>query len=260
MHIIYFISEANKSPISISKNMREDSTRVANMTKLEIQKSSWLSIQEGLDSDDTIHLLCAEVSDELLDWLKEHKNPEVNLVIEDIPAMDEYKHPYPEYHHIQKNHFIFQYEYLYDLIEKDPDDYYYVNFDDYLHVPQAISNIKELIKEKVLEELIFIPQDNPDLYNATSERARIFTTNMGYMREVTCSTPNMLMQGTTWLSIKPEVLQAAVFASDSWTWYIFKKILAISPLPGWSTHFQSGCMSPYINWEALAREYLSRVE
>jgi len=258
MHIIYFISEANKAPISISKDMRVDSTRFADLSKTDIQKASWLSIQDGLTEEDTIHLLAAEVSEDLLNWITSHKNPDVNLVVTKIPPMDEYEHPYSSYHHIHQNHFIWQYEYLYNLIEQDPDGYYYVNFDDYLHVPTAMATMKKLIEEKVLEEIIFIPQDNPDLYNANSERVRIFTTNYGYMKEAVCSTPNMLMRGTTWQKFKPEILQASVFASDSWTWYVFKKVLAISPMPGWSTHLQNGCLAPFINWEVLAKEYLSK--
>ena len=51
-------------------------------------------------------------------------------------------------------------------------------------------------------------------------------------------------------------MKASVFASDYWTWKVFSEVRALSPIPGWSTHFQNRCMAPYVDWIGLAKQYL----
>lgn len=256
MKIFYLISELNRSPISINKNMYKESNRYLDFTKTDILKASWLSIQPGLNEEDTIHLICSGVSDDTQLWLQNTAAEGVTVITHEVPAMDDYDHPYPNYHHIRVNHFIPQFEYIYSIIEKNPEEYYYICSDDYLHVPNAMSNIKLLIKNNLITNLFFIPQDNPDLYADNSVKSRIFTSSFGYMREIPNSTPNMVAEGTTFLMYRPEIQQAAVFASDSWTNIIFQKTTAIGPIPGWSTHFQDNCIAPFIDWKSLADYYL----
>ena len=107
------ISEANNSPISISKDMTPVSSRFMDLTKLDILKSCWLSFQVGLDKTDTIHLLAANVSTSTMKWLTDTCS--ATLVVKEIPSIDEHtppygQHPYPEFCEIRVNHFIPQFE------------------------------------------------------------------------------------------------------------------------------------------------------
>lgn len=259
MQIIYMISEANNSPISISKDMAPIASRFMDLTKLEILKSCWLSFQKGLDKSDTIHLLAAKVTDNTMQWLRDTCS--ATLVVKEIPSIDEDtppygKHPYPEFCEIRVNHFIPQYVYMMELIEKNPNDVYYLANDDYLHTPQAISKIKQVFAEGFNGFLV--PQDYPDCYTEANRTTELYITNYGYMRTVNSATPTLVANGSIWLHFKYDLLKASVFADDGWTWRAFKIVKALTPLPGWSTHLQNNCLAPYVDWYALAKQYLEK--
>lgn len=248
------ISEANRAPISINKDMTQEKPRFNDLTKTDILKSCWLSYQPGLTSDDTVHLLCANVSDETKNWLK-HTTKAV-LIIKDVLTIDEYVHPYPDYCDIRINNFIPQYEYFMEEVTKHPNKLYYLANDDYLHIETAIQSIKALYDSGY--NSFFVPQDYPDTYQNDNKDTNVHLTQFGYLRTVKSATPTLLAPGTLWLKYKYDILKAGVFADDGWTWRAFGLDMALAPMPGWSTHLQHGCESPYVDWYSLAKHYLAK--
>lgn len=258
MHIFYMISEANNSPISITKDMAPVASRFMDLTKLDIIKSCWLSFQKGLDKTDTIHLLAACVTDETMAWLR--KTCAAKLIVEEVPSIDQHtppygQHPYPEFCEIRVNHFIPQYVYMMKIVEQNPNELYYLANDDYLHMPEAIKQIKELYADGY--DGFFVPQDYPDCYTDSNRTAELYLTKFGYMRTVNSATPTLLATGKVWLHFKYDILKASVFADDGWTWRAFKIVKALTPMPGWSTHLQNNCVAPYVDWYSLAKQYLA---
>ncbi len=259
MQIIYMMYEGENAPISISRDINVVSNRFMDLTKAEILKSCWLSIQGGLDKSDTIHLLAAKVSDTTKAWLAD--TCKANLIIKDFPAIDDYtppygKHPYAEFCELRVNHFIPQYVYFMEQVEQSPDDLYYLCNDDYLHLPDAIANIKKLFKDGFSG--FFVPHDYPDNYTESTQHADLYLTNFGYMRTISSATPTLVAKGNIWLHFKYPLLRASVFADDSWTWRAFNMIKALTPMPGWSTHLQNNCIAPYIDWYSVAKQYLEK--
>ena len=252
MDIIYMISEANSAPISINQDIRAEKPRYKDLTKTDIAQVCWLSYQHGIDKNDTIHLLCAEVTDELKEWLI--STTEAKVIITDVLAIDKYDHPYSSYCDIRINNFIPQYEYFMDYVTKHPNNIYYLVNDDYLHVPDAVVKIKQLYNTGY--DGFFVPHDYPDCYTDKTRNTDIFLTQVGYLRKIKSATPTLVAPGKLWLKYKYDILKAGVFADDGWTWRAFGLDLALSPMPGWSTHLQDGLESPYIDWYAMAKEYL----
>lgn len=249
--------EGNNAPISISKDINVSSPRFMDLSKTDILRSCWLSIQQGLTSLDTIHLLAANVSNSTKEWLT--KTAKATLKIVDFPTIDEFtppygKHPYPDFHEVRINHFIPQYTYFIEEIEKNPDELYYLCNDDYLHLPDAISKIKELYRDGF--NGFIIPQDNPDCYTEQTKSTELYLSKFGYLRTIKVSTPTVVATGHLWLSFKYDILKSSVFASDYWTWRAYSLVRAITPIPGWSTHLQNNCLAPYIDWHSVAKQYL----
>jgi hypothetical protein len=237
----------NNSRASVSKDVTKEESRFEDLTKSDIFKACWLSYQDGLDQRDTVHLLAVGVSDDTLAWLK--STTKAKVIVEPMRPMREFtppygEHPYKQYHEVGVNHFIPQYEYFVDLVNRYPDDLYYLANDDYLHVPNAVSNIKKLFIEHNYDGFL-VPQDYPD-------------TNLGYFRTINSSTPHLVAKGTTWRKFSFDLLKTSVFADDMWTYKAFNKVQAVSPMPGWATHLQKGCISPYVDWYSLAKEILSK--
>lgn len=259
MHIFNMISEANLSPISITKDMTKPVYRYKDLTKQDIIKACWLSLQDGASSEDTVHLIAAKVSDKTLNWLE--STAKTKIKIHNIPTMDDPlpgigQHPFTKYMEVRVNHFIPQYEYMFDIIEQDPSNIYYITSDDYLHIPNSLNKIKEFYYTNNFEGF-FVPQDYPDNYHGDNINARIYATNAGYMRTVRSATPTVVAKGNLWLYFKHELLKASVFANDGWTWRAFGLVQALTPLPGWATHLQENQISPYIDWYSIAKGYLN---
>lgn len=261
MQIVYMTAEDNESPISLVKDIKKPYNRFGNLTKKDIIRSCWISINEGLTKEDTIHLLSAGVSESSLVWFAD--TCKANLIVVEVPKMDDHTppygtHPYPQYSEIRTNHFIPQYEYFVKLIEQNPEDVYYYSSDDYLHLPDAIAKIKSIFAQGF--NGFFVPQDYPDSYAENTRQTEVFLSDYGYLRTVESATPNIVARGYVWLHFKYDMLRASVFADDGWTWRVFKQVKAFAPMPGWSTHLQTGCLSPYVDWNAVAKIYLERIK
>lgn len=255
---MYMMYEGENAPISNSKDINVPSTRFMDLTKAEILRSCWLSFQDGLDESDTIHLLAVNVTDSTKQWLR--KTCKSKLIIKDFLAIDDYtppygKHPYPEFFEYRVNHFIPQYVYFMEQVEQNPTDVYYLCNDDYLHIDGSIANIKSLFNEGFTS--FFVPHDYPDKYEDNTRNADIYLTKFGYIRTISSATPTLVAKGELWLRFKYPILRASVFADDvCWTSSAFRVVKAFSPMPGWSTHLQSHCIAPYVDWYGLAKKYL----
>lgn len=261
LQIVYMTAEDNLAPISLVKDIKQPYNRFGTLTKQEIIRSCWLSINEGLSEQDTIHLLAAGVSNDSLNWFDNTCKATLRVVT--VPTMAENTppygtHPYPQYSEVRVNHFIPQYEYFISLLEQNPSDIYYYSSDDYLHLPDAMFKIKNLFDQGF--NGFFVPQDYPDSYNENTRHAELFLSNYGYLRTVESATPNIVARGDVWLRFKFDMLKASVFADDGWTWKAFKQIKAFAPMPGWSTHLQTGCLSPFVDWDKVAQHYLERLK
>lgn len=254
MQIFYMVSEVNKAPISVNTDYSLEIKRFGSLSKSDILKSCWLSIQPGLSKEDTVHILSAEVSDETLDWMISETS--ANTKVHKVPSIDNYfSHPFAHYNDVRSNHFIPQYEYFAsELAQLNDSEVIYLMNDDYLHIPNAISQIKQLYLEGYSG--FFIPQDNPDAYSGQFSETRLALSNFGYMRTIKSSTPNMVADARIWKRFIPELLKAGVFADDGWTWRAYALFPAYSPMPGWATHLQEGCIAPFVDWESLAKHYL----
>jgi hypothetical protein len=262
MEIFYSISEANKAPISVVSDMSLSVFRYRDLTKSQVLKSCWYSLQQALTAEDTVHIIAAGVSNPTMDWL--HSVAKSKIVVKCIPTIDENtppygKHPYAQYCEVRVNHFIPQYEYFIPYLESAPDKLYYFCNDDYLHLPESINRVKRFYKESNFNGF-FVPYDYPDNYKPENSWTRLHLSSSGYLRTVRSATPTFIGKGSTWLHFKYEMLRASVFADDSWTWRAFSMVQALAPLPGWATHLQQGLDSPYIDWYSLAKEYLKRIE
>jgi hypothetical protein len=262
MEIFYTISEANKAPISVISDMSINVFRYKDLTKPEVLKTCWYSLQQALTEEDTVHIIAASVSDETMKWL--HSVAKSKLLVKNIPTIDEDtppygKHPYAQYCEVRVNHFIPQYEYFIPHLEADPNKLYYFCNDDYLHLPESIGRIKKFYEESNFNGF-FVPYDYPDNYKPETSWTRLHLSNSGYLRTVKSATPTFIGRGSTWLHFKYEMLRASVFADDSWTWRAFGLVPALAPLPGWTTHLQQGLDSPYIDWYSIAKEYLKRID
>lgn len=258
MQIIYTVSEANIAPISIFPEMNEQIARFKDLTKTDIIKACWMSLQQDLTVQDTTHIVAAAVTSDTMEWMINKSKSKI--VTHEIPTMDEHtppygEHPYPEFSEVRSNHFIPHYTYFIEQIEKNPQDIYYFCNDDYLHLPGCLDSMKTVLLDKNYQGF-FVPHDCENNYIDQTRQAHLFLTNMGYMRTVKCSTPTIAAKGATWLYYKHEILKASVFASDSWTWRAFGISSALTPMPAWCTHLQKGLLSPYVDWYSIAMEYL----
>ena len=141
-------------------------------------------------------------------------------------------------------------EYLVQVSNDNPDEVIYVCEDDYLHVPHAMTAMKAIFDSGY--EGFYAPYDYPDRYTIdTSRHCELHVWSYGHLRSIPSATLTIAAKGSTWLKYPFELLRAGAFADDSWTWKAFKQSGALCPIPGHATHLQDGCVTPFINWEAV---------
>ncbi len=165
-----------------------------------------------------------------------------------------------------------------------PDDWVYFCEDDYLHVPHAMTHVRELIvnRRQAMEhhprgdslaslldpgsaDLVIFPADYPDRYRGRYRRfSLVFQTPQTHWRQVTDSTFTFLMQGSSFARHRALLERCATGANDrllSRSLYarhhFRKRALCLSPMPGLSTHMHTGTMTPVVDWEAQVRRQLA---
>ena len=186
MHIIYTVSEANKAPISIFPEMSQQIARFQDLSKTDIIKACWASLQQDLTMEDTTHIVAAAVTEDTMNWMR--KKAKSKIIVHEIPTMDEHtppygEHPYPDFSEVRNNHFIPHYTYFIEQIEKDPEDIYYFCNDDYLHLSECLPSMKTVLKDKNYHGF-FVPHDCENNYADQTRQAHLFLTNMGYMNAI----------------------------------------------------------------------------
>jgi len=253
MHILFRSCEANLSPGSLGKGT-DDKPRWNGKYKLEILRKSYLSIQEGLNKEDSIIIVNDRTTKETLEWMK--NTTIANFSVVDITSLDVLRkeHKYPKYHPVVINACPDLTELLIQTAESNPEELIYICEDDYLHTPIAISAMKNLYNSSF--DGFYVPYDYPDRYTIDREiNTKIYLTNYGHIRTVPSATLTIAALGKTWLKYKYEILRAGVFADDSWTWKAFAQIPAFCPIPGHATHLQEGCITPGVDWETVYANY-----
>lgn len=245
MIIIYRISEANIKPQSLGKNANP--IRWNGKTKPEILKKCWLSLQAGLDKNDTIKLVADKVTPETIEWLRTTTKAFVEVY--SVSSGTNENHPFPEFFDRGINSCIPLMQIVVKTAENNPNELIYLCEDDYLHTDIAITAMKEVFDSAYRG--FYVPYDYPDRYQEHHIKSNIITSRYGPMRSVPSATLTVAAKGETWLAYKYELLRSSVFSEDSWTWKAFAQKTAFSPIPGHATHLQEHCITPYVDWDAV---------
>ena len=249
MIILFRSCEANLSAGSLGDGT-QNVPRWNGKYKLDILRKCYLSIQNGLTKDDSIVVINDRTTPETLKWMED--NTITSFAIKNIKPLDEIRntHKHPYYHPVIANGCEDLMEYIIKLSEWHPDELIYVCEDDYLHVPIAITAMKDTFA--LGYKGFYAPYDYPDRYTIdTSRSCDLHLGTYGHLRTIPSATLTVAALGETWAKYKFEILRAGVFADDSWTWKAFKQSGAVCPVPGHATHLQDNCITPYVDWNTI---------
>lgn len=217
-------------------------TRWKNISKLEIIKKCWLSLQQSVTSEDHIKIFEDSCSQELLDWLVKTSKTQTSIV--SIPKLDKQRHEYPI-------HYILPLKILLDedAILDDKNILYFCN-DDFLHTPHALHLMKSVYQDGWTS--FAVPYDYPDRYHLDrSKQTELFINRFSHWRTVPSCTGVTMAPGKIWLQHKTIINQTSIFNSESWTWEAYAKTPAICPIPGVSTHLTINHMTPSVDWDNI---------
>jgi len=167
-----------------------------------------------------------------------------------------------------------------------PDEWVYLCEDDYLHVPQAFEVISDLIvhRDEYLRmrkpvrfrrgserfrnvPIVIHPADYPDRYRRHERKfSLIFLSRGCHWRQISNTTFTIIAEAKTFQRFRALFEHSANGARDG---YLSKKLygshlfgsktLALSPIPGVATHMHEEVMTPLVDWETLARSYLTEL-
>ena len=227
--IIYFRACEKQETISYVDRYKYDS-------KTKILKKCWLSLQSGISEDDKIIIIADAVSESTIQFLIDTSNTK-NIEIILVP-----KHAWE--HHL---HTVVLVDTLEKYSNQFPNELHYIVEDDYLHVPNAISILKDNLKDCPYFALSY---DYPDRY-VKPELAMIIIGSDRHWRTVSSSTMTVLALGETWLKVIPALKQAAPTSNDKVFEAIYQNIACISPIPALSSHMTKYHLSPLIDWETI---------
>jgi len=226
--IIYFRACEKQQTIS-------NVNRYKSISKTEMIKKCWLSVQQSVTADDIIILIHDSVSDSTLHWLAETSNT-LNLKLFKVE-----KHCWNIHQHTVT---------LIDLLEKYsteyPDKLHYIVEDDYLHVPDAIRILEDSLSAW---DHFAVSYDYPDRYRQIAENSNIMIGPDRHWRTVLSSTMTVVAKGKTWLRHINQLKKAAPSSNDQVFVDIYKINACISPMPGLSTHMTQHHMTPLVNWD-----------
>jgi hypothetical protein len=169
--------------------------------------------------------------------------------------------------------------------EYPDEDWVYLCEDDYLHQPQTFLWIQDLIdhREEILltkphgllarrrlgdmkgrlsrRSLVIHPPDYPDRYRARERKpSLLFLSQYCHWRQISNTTFTFMAEAKTFKEFRIP-LEASVKNADDG--YLSKQIyagsnfrsraLALSPIPGLTTHMHEGVMTPLVDWEAIMK-------
>lgn len=212
-------------------------TRFQNISKTEIIKRCWLSLQASIADNDSITIIHDTVSDNTLAWLKGTSHTS-NINFIEVPDHDW------SYH----QHTVVLLDVLAEQIIKYPDDLHYIVEDDYLHTPDAISVLEDTLKNW---EHFAVSYDYPDRYTMNPEPAMVLLGADRHWRTVTSSTMTVLAKGKTWSRFIEAIKPFGPTSNDQVFTHIYKQEPCISPLPGVASHMTDHHLTPLVDWLSI---------
>lgn len=211
--------------------------RFNNISKTEIIKKCWKSIQASVVYTDHITIIHDTVSAETLHWLK------TNCETSNITFIEVPEHEWSYHEHTVV---------LLDTLEKQiteyPEELHYIVEDDYLHTADAIRVLEDTLKHW---DHFAVSYDYPDRYTMNPEPAMVLLGVDRHWRTVTSSTMTVLAKGKTWSRFIDAIKPYGPTSNDQVFTHIYKQEPCISPLPGVSSHMTDHHLTPLIDWVAL---------
>lgn len=210
--------------------------RWKDVSKTEIVKKCWLSLQKSITEEDRIVILHDSVSQETLDFMS---RTAVGMhLFKAIPSHDWDYH----LHTVE----------LINLLEEEckrnnPRETFYLVEDDYLHTPDALHVIRDMMK---YWGHFGVPYDYPDRYK-NPEVTQVFIGPDRHWRTVASSTMTVFAHAQKWLEHIDALKEAAPTSNDQVFKDIYKKDACLSPLPGIATHLTPYHMTPLIDWNSI---------
>jgi hypothetical protein len=211
--------------------------RFQNITKTNLLRKCWLSLQNSINNTDTLIVIHDSVSEDTLIWL-ENTSKSNNIEFIEVP-----EHSW-EYH----QHTVTMIETLEKYASVYPNELHYIVEDDYIHVPNAIRVMEASLKDWAY---FAVSYDYPDRYTLAPRDCRIILGPDRHWRTIDSCTMTTLAKGSRWLDHMNELKLAAPTSNDKVFEDIFKTVPCVSPLPSLSSHMTDYHMSPYINWEQI---------
>lgn len=212
-------------------------TRFQNISKTEIIKRCWSSIQASVDKTDTIIIIYDTVSDSTLDWLlTTSKTNKVHSIQVGDHSWD---------YHL---HTVTLLDTLHEYIKQFPDELHYIVEDDYLHTPDAIRVMQNTLKHW---EHFAVSYDYPDRYTMNPQPAMVMLGVDRHWRTIESSTMTIVAKGSTWLKVIDAVKTIGPTSNDQIFTQIYKQEPCISPLPGVSSHMTDYHLTPLVDWAQI---------
>lgn len=211
--------------------------RFQNISKKEILRRCWSSIQSSVLESDIITIVYDEVSEDTLIWL-ENTSKSNNITFIEVP-----KHEW-DYH----LHTITMLDILTEQIKKFPEELHYIVEDDYLHTVDAIRVLENNLNKW---QHFAVSYDYPDRYSMNPRPAMVVLGYDRHWRTVESSTFTILAKGSTWLRHIDHIKTIASTSNDAIFTEIYKIEPCISPLPGVSSHMTDYHLTPLVDWLSL---------
>lgn len=211
--------------------------RFNNISKTEIIKRCWKSIQASITNQDTIIIIHDDVSSMTLQWLLDTCNTS-NIRFIEVP-----EHSW-DYH----LHTVKLLEVLAEQVVDYPDELHYIVEDDYLHTENAIRVLEDTLK---FWNHFAVSYDYPDRYTMNPQPAMIMLGHDRHWRTVESSTMTVLAKGSTWSRVLEVLKTAGPTSNDHIFLNIYKQEPCISPLPGVSSHMTDYHLTPLVDWSAI---------
>jgi hypothetical protein len=174
-------------------------------------------------------------------------------------------------------------ESLKQAFEYPDEDWVYLCEDDYLHQPQTFLCIQDLIDHReeilltkprgilarrrlgnlkgrlALRPLVIHPADYPDRYDPRERRpSLLFLSQYCHWRQISNTTFTFIAEAKSFKEFRAPLEASIHEANDG---YLSEKIyarmnfrnraLAVSPIPGLTTHMHEGVMTPLVDWERV---------
>lgn len=224
---IYYITSEIESTIS-------GKTRWNNLTKKQILKKSWISLNQSINETDFIYIIYDKVSKNTLNWMSETAQGIIKFIPVKKLTLNKYNFLLTALTELEKN-----------LKNSERTDLHILIEDDYLFVYDALDVIRENMK---YWHGFGVPYDSPNRYKE-GVPCQVFVGLDRHWRTVNrCEGWTVFAATQTWQSSISKIKEAA----KNNDWSIFNNGIEespiISPMPGVACHLKEDHMTPLINW------------